>query len=107
MARFDDFRDALKEGLGELVKDLADHKDVVLAASEAFLDESEEDLKKWTKQVAEGEMSTDDLEFLVKGKADLAMVHWHTQIGLTKAAVDKFRNSLLDLVADTAIKVFL
>jgi hypothetical protein len=107
MAKFDDFRDALKAGLGGLVDELAEHKDAVLAASEAFLDESEEDFNKWTKQVAEGEMSKGDLEFLVKGKADLAMINWHTQIGLTKVAVDKFRNSLLDLITDTAIKVFL
>jgi len=107
MAKFDEFRDALKVGLGGLVDELADHKDAVLAASEAFIDDSEEDFKKWTKQVADGDMSKDDLEFLVKGKADLAMVNWHTQIGLTKVAVDKFRNSLLELVTDTAIEVFL
>jgi len=107
MAKFDEFRDALKDGLGGLVDELADHKDAVLAASKAFIDDSEEDFKKWTKQVADGDMSKDDLEFLVKGKADLAMVNWHTQIGLTKVAVDKFRNSLLDLITDTAIKVFL
>jgi hypothetical protein len=107
MSKFDEFRDALKAGLGGLVDELTDHKDAVLAASKAFLDDSEEDFKKWTKQVADGDMSTGDLEFLVKGKADLAMVNWHTQIGLTKVALDKFRQSLLDLINDTAAKVFL
>jgi hypothetical protein len=107
MANFDDFLDALKVGIAGLVDELEDHKDAVLAASQAFIDDSEEDFNKWTRQVAEGEMSVDDLAFLVKGKADLAMVNWHTQIGLTKVAVDKFRQSLLDLIKSTAIDVFL
>ena len=107
MAKFDEFLDALKLGVAELVDDLEDHKDDMVAASEAFIDDSKDDLEKWTKQVAEGDMSADDLEFLVKGKGDLAMINWHTTVGLTKVAVDEFRNGLLELIKKTTIDVFL
>ena len=108
MASFSDFLDALKDGLDVLIQDLLlEHKDKVLDGSKAFLKECEEDLQKWTKQLANGELSADDFKFLVEGKKDLLEVHLHTQIGLTKVALDKFRSALIDLVVQTAFTTFL
>jgi hypothetical protein len=108
MASFNDFLDAFKDGLEVLVQDvLVEHKDKVLAGSEAFLKECEGDLQKWTEQLANDELSGDDFKFLVQGKNDLLEVHLHTQIGLTKVALDKFRSALVQLIVETAFTTFL
>jgi len=51
-------------------------------------------------------MSPADFEFLVKGKTDLLEVHVHSQIGLGKVALDKFRMRMMDLVISTAFDMF-
>lgn len=108
MASFNDFLDAFKDGLEVLVQDvLVEHKDKVLAGSNAFLKKCEGDLQKWTEQLANGELSGDDFKFLVQGKKDLLEVHLHTQIGLTKVALDKFRSALIQLIVETAFTTFL
>jgi len=108
MASFGDFLDALKDGLDILVQNLlVEHKTKVLEGSKAFLEDCEEDLQKWTEQLANGELSADDFKFLVEGKKDLLEVHLHAQIGLTKVALDKFRSALVQLVVQTAFTTFL
>ena len=103
MASFDDFLDALADGIKDLLTDFVDEGEGLLKASKDFLQESEQDLKKWTGQLAAGEMTPDDFKFLVEGKKDLFEVHANANVGLAKAQVDKFWTALRTLVVDTAI----
>lgn len=107
MASFDDFLNAFEAGVRDLAKEVfSDFTDEALAASKAFVEEIEADLKKWTEQLADHKISQDELEFLIKGKADLLKVHSLTQIGLAKVAVDKFKKDLIDLLIRTAFDTF-
>ena len=50
-------------------------------------------------------ITTSTIEFLVKGKQDLAEMEALKQAGLALVRVDQFRNSLVDLVIGTTIKM--
>ena len=103
MAVFDDFLAAVKGGLGDLVSNtIGDFADAAKERTENFLNESQDDLKKWVKQVADGEMSKDDFGFLVKGLAQLGQINALTELGAAKVAVDKFRIGFIQLLKDSA-----
>ena len=108
MSKFDDFIDVIEEGVKELAKKtLKGFKDEAVTDTKAFLDASKEDLKRWTKLLAQGELSQDDFKWLVLGRKDVAELHALKQAGLALVGIDRFKNALLDLVIDTAFDVFL
>jgi hypothetical protein len=108
MANFDVFLDAIEEGLKELAKKtLKGFKDEAVTDGKAFLDASKDDLKRWTKLLAQGELSQDDFEWLVLGRKDVAELYALKQAGLALVRIDRFKNALLSLIIDTAFDVFL
>lgn len=103
MADFDEFLDAVKAGLGDLIAGtLGDFADAAKKRTEAFLEESEADLRKWTQQLEDQELSTKDFEMLVKGKVELGQINLLLEVGAAKVAVDKFRQGLVKLIKDSA-----
>jgi galactokinase len=108
MSNFDDYVQAVEEGVKELAKKtLKGFKDEALSDAKEFLQSSQDDLQRWTKLLARGELSQDDFEWLVVGRKDVAELHALKQSGLAMIRLDRFRNALLDLVIDTAFDVFL
>lgn len=108
MASFNDFLNALKDGLKQLVaQSLADYKDAAVQDGEAFLTKTRADLERWTGELAQGQVSKDDFEWLVRGKKDLGEMEALKQAGLTLVRLDQFRTSLINLVIGTASKLFL
>ena len=108
MSNFDDFIEALKEGLEDFAEDRwKDFKDAALNDGKSFLDKSKEDLERWTKSLANGNLNKNDFEWLLESKKDLAELFALKQIGLTKVALDRFLNGLIDLIISTAFKTFL
>jgi hypothetical protein len=108
MAKFDDFKDALEAGIKDLAKKTAkDFADEALNDGKAFLKETEDDLKRWTKLLASGDLSQDDFKWLVQSKKDVAEMVALKQKGLALAKIDSFRQGMLDLVVNTATGVFL
>ena len=104
MEIFDDFLESVRGGLGDLVSNtIGDFADSAKERAENFLTETQKDLKKWVKQLADGEISQDDFEFLVKGKKELGKIDALLEGGAAKAAVDKFRTGLIQLLIDSAL----
>lgn len=108
MPDFNDFLDALK---GEIV-DLAqsnweEFRDAAVQDGEAFLKKTKGDLKRWTRLLEQGELSREDVEWLIKGKRDLAEMEALKQAGLAAARIDRFRSALIDRVISTTFRVFL
>jgi hypothetical protein len=68
---------------------------------------TKEDLARWSQQVALKQLSPDDLEWLVKGKMDAAELRALKEKGLAKVRLEKFRNSLVDLIVGSVVKVAL
>jgi len=107
MPDFDNFVDTIEEGVKELAKKtLKGFKDEALTDAKAFLEASKNDLQRWTKLMAQGELSQEDFEWLVMGRKDVAELHALKQSGLALVRLDRFKNALLDLVIDTAFDVF-
>lgn len=108
MADFNDFLESLKNGLDELIKkNWKEFKDAAEKDGKAFFDKSKEDLKRWTKLLAQGDLSQDDFEWLVAGKKDLAEMEALKQTGLALVRLERFQNALISLVIDTAFDIFL
>jgi hypothetical protein len=108
MGNFNDFSESLKDGIKDLAEDtLKDHADAAINDSKDFLEKTKDDLKRWTEQLARGELSQSDLKFLLEGKKDLAEMYALQQAGMALVKVDKFRKSLCDLVVEKAVDVFL
>lgn len=104
MATFDDFLDAVKGGLDDLISNtIGDFADSAKERAENFLAETGDDLKKWMEQLADDEISEDDFEFLVKGMGELGKINALLEIGAAKVAVDKFRIGFIQLLKDSAL----
>lgn len=108
MADFDDFLDTLKDELADhAASHLDDLQDEAVRDSEQFLEDSKEDLKRWTRLLEEGEISEKDFESLVKGQKDLAKMEALKEAGLAAVEVDRFRKNLFDRVLGIASQFFL
>jgi hypothetical protein len=108
MASYQDFLNALKPAVQDLAKKtVADYSQQASADGQAFLDAQKANLDRWTKELADGELSKADFEDLVEGLQDLAELLALKQAGLAAARLDEFRTNLVNLVIDTAFAVFL
>ena len=108
MANYQDFLDAFKPALQDLAKKTLDaYAKQATTDGQAFLDAQKANLNKWTKQLVSGDLSKADFTDLVQGIQDLAELVALKQAGLAAIRLDAFRTSLMNLVIDTAFKVFL
>lgn len=108
MANFQDYADALKGGLQSLVSEtLKTYSQQATADAQAFLDTQKASLDTWTQQLASGALSREDFSDLLQGVKDLAELVALKQAGLAAAKLDQFRTSLVNLLIDTAFKIFL
>jgi len=108
MASYQDFLDAFKPALQDLAKKTLDaYTKQATADGQAFQDAQKASLDKWTQELVDGVLSKAEFADLVQGIQDLAELVALKQAGLAAARLDGFRTSLINLVIDTAFKVFL
>lgn len=106
MSKFDDFLHEIKTGAQQIAQqEAAEFLDAATKDAQAFLNDLETDLKTWTQQLASGQLSSADFEFLVKGKSDLAQMVALKKAGLAAIRIDRIRNALIDLVIKAASKM--
>ncbi len=103
MFDFNGFISSLEDGIKKLASEtLGGHKDVAISDSKEFLEKTKKDLKKWTEELAMGELSQNDFKFLVAGKKDLAELHGLKQAGLTLVKIESFKNGVIDIIVKAA-----
>jgi len=108
MTDFTNFLDVLRGNIKDYAVDnWKEHLGAVVSDGSAFLDGTREDMERWTKQLAKGELSKEDFRFLVLGKKDLMEMEALKQAGLALVRVDRCRKGLLDLVVNTALDAFM
>lgn len=108
MADFNEFLNVLKDAVLDFAsQNWKDQLEAVTADGNAFIDKAKEDLMRWTQLLAEKKISANDLEWLVKGKKDLAEMEALKQAGLAQVKIDSCKAGLVDLVIKTALKFFL
>ncbi|HMJ41445.1 MAG TPA: hypothetical protein VK522_04085 [Pseudolabrys sp.] len=93
----DGAKDIARESLDGLV-DQAEND------TRAFLLASKADLEKWLKQLNAGQINKAQFENLVQGQEDLVQMHALTEAGVAAAALQRFREKLINLVIDAAFK---
>ncbi len=108
MASFDDFVEALKNGAKDLAKEIFDgFEDEASNDAKAFLEKTKEDMRRWTKLLAQGELTEQDFSDLVQAKKALAEIHTLRQTGVALTKLERFRSGFINLLIDTAFDVFL
>ncbi|MBK6360676.1 hypothetical protein [Candidatus Skiveiella danica] len=108
MSKFDEFVNAVLNGARDLAVVVFNGlEDSAKDDAKAFLEKFEADLKRWTKLLAVEEITERDFADLVHAKKALAELHVLTRAGVSLTRLERFRSGLIDLVIDTAFKVFL
>ncbi len=107
MPDFDDFINRIKNELVNRANELGDEvKDEFIKDGKTFVEEAEDDLKRWTQLMAEGKLTKEDLKFLVNGKKDLAKMEALKHKGIAKAQLDQYKSAIVDSVITSASKLF-
>jgi hypothetical protein len=66
-----------------------------------LLNSMKEKLKRWTVLLANGDLTTEDFEWLVNSQKDLVEMEALKQVGLAAIRVDQFKNSVINMIVDT------
>lgn len=99
---FDDLLGQIKDGVAALaLATVRRYADDAIADASDFLDLTRDKLERWTGLLAEGALTTEDVEWLVRSQASLLEMRALKQSGLALVRVDEFRASVLNLVTDT------
>lgn len=108
MPDVDDFLDALKDEITDLAEThLQEMKEAALQDGEAFLNRTQDDLKRWAHLLEQGELSREEFESLVRGQKDLAKMEALKQAGLAAVRAERFRDALIDRIVGTASRILL
>ena len=95
MINFSQILEDFKNELMNLSSDLKDDmKDALLKDGLDFMDRSRADLERWLNLSASGQLSTEELEWLMRSKKDLAEMESLKQKGLALARIDRYRNAV-------------
>jgi hypothetical protein len=106
MASFDDVFDTIKKGVADLAGNtFHEVKDSVVASTNQLLEDNKSDIKQWTQQLTAGDLTQEDLEWLLKARIDAAELTLLYEAGLTAVQIDKFKNDLFNLVIDSVKKI--
>lgn len=75
------------------------------AQSDAFqlMEQMKENLKTWTLQLASGELSKKDYEFLILGQKELIEMNALKQAGLSLIKAEELKKNILNLIINTVI----
>lgn len=104
MVDFNNIIEELKDLILPLAKDtVEEYKDEAVEDAKAFLNKIKDDLARWTTQLENGDISEDDLKWLIEGKKDLAEMVLLKQKGLAMAKIGKFQKGLFNLVVATVV----
>ena len=108
MSKFDDFKNAIVDGAQALATSTLSGLGAQ-AGSDArdFLRRTDAKLERWTKMLAKGDLTKLEFKTLVESQEGLAALNALTQAGIAAAALQRFRDGLIDLVVKSAVKTFL
>lgn len=108
MANFDDYLKALKDPLGNFIKDnFSDFESEAKKDVSDFLIHAKDNISRWTVLLAEKKINADEFKSLLNGEKSLGRLHALKQGGLAQSRWDLFTNGAVTILMNTAITVFL
>ncbi len=106
MVDFNQMLETFKKDLISLSSDLKDDmKDALLKDGLRFMDRSRADLEKWSNLFVAGQLSREDLEWLVRSQKDLIEMEALKQKGLALAGIDRYKNAVARSALNAVFKV--
>ena len=103
--KWDDFANSIMAGVKDLAKSEGqDFIKRVQSDATDFITETTDKLQEWTNALARGDLSQDEFIHLVKGQKELAQMNALTELGISKTKIQRFRDDLINLVSDSALK---
>lgn len=68
---------------------------------ELFLNDSKNKLERWTSLLAQGKLTVEDFEWLVKSQKDLFQMKALQAAGISKISLGHFKNKVLNTIVST------
>lgn len=68
---------------------------------ELFLNDSKDKLERWTSLLAQGKLTAEDFEWLVKSQKDLFKMKTLQAAGISKISLGHFKNKVLNTIVST------
>lgn len=81
------------------------YKNEAKADAVRLIEDLKENLENWAIQLAKGELSKSDFEFLVMGQKELIEMNALKQAGIALKNTDVLKNSILNLATNTIISL--
>ncbi|WP_071145738.1 hypothetical protein [Bacteroides ihuae] len=102
-----DFNSLLTELLSQAkeiaVSTFKDYKKQAADDAEGLISGIKPKLEKWTLQLAKGDLSKDDLEFLILGEKELVEMKALKQLGIGLIKLDELKNKILKSTLDSIV----
>jgi len=73
----------------------------VQADAQSIADAIKGNIENWTSQLASGEITTDDLKFLIAGSKEYLEIAALTQAGIAQIQLDQFKQGVINLIVKT------
>ena len=106
--KFDDYINAVLEESKALAKAIFNGlESQAMDDAGAFTKKADNDLRRWTKQLSEKQITVQDVGDLVLAKKSLAEIHALAQSGVSITKLERFRSGLINLAIDKASVIFL
>lgn len=103
MPDFKDFAQTAEANLVALVTtDFKDYSQEALKDGKAFVERARKDLERWLVLRSQGQLTDDDLVWLIKSKKDLAELQALKQAGVSVTRLEGFKHDLITLAINTA-----
>jgi hypothetical protein len=108
MSKFDDYLDAVLADAKVLLNNtISEGKEEARAILETHVENSKTRLRRWTKLLADGDITQREFRLLVNNQVTLGRMRLRTIEVIGKQAAITFRNNLRSLFIDKAFEVFL
>ncbi len=102
---FETFITTLKNNLENEAKDYGlAYKDQLLKDGVFFANQSKNKIEEWIKAAATGQLSQDDLKWLLESQKDVTQMEILKQEGLALVQKDKLKNALINSIVDAVFK---
>lgn len=103
---FNELFDTLKTGIVDLAKTtMKDYVSQATKDGQNVLNKMKTDIDTWSKQVASGDLSLEDLKFLVEGRKELTQMKALQRVGIDQIQLEKFQKGVVDLIIGTISKI--
>jgi hypothetical protein len=96
---FDELYIELKTGVESIAKDSwKDYENAARTDGQNALNDMKANLQQWARELETGAITKNDVGFLVQEDAALGKMTALKQAGLAEVHIDKFRNSVVNLI---------